>query len=446
MLMAVALVMTQCAGNKQWAEPPAWVSDRPNIPGYYTGIASANKIQHGEDAKNMARNRALSDISSQIRVVIESTSILNMTQYQGISGENFSENIKSVSSEDLEGYELIEEYENGTDVWVYFRLSEATYKRIRNERKKATLDIAGGYWQAANEAQANGRVAASLDFYVRALESMEKYWGELNQWTTPNQTTITLDRACLEGITQVLSSIEMTASASQVMLTYANRYSGELGCSVKFHGNPAAQVPVWSRYNKGTLPRTDLRETNADGVCSIELGQFEPGLASTEVRMEIRFEQLVPRIKESHVHELIKNLPTPSLTIPVYLRAPIVFIQGNERTKGQTNATNVLNNAIAQGLNAQGIEWVNDASAADLILELDADTREAGSAAGFYTVLLNATAVLKTSEGKPVLQQNLTDVKGVQLNWEAAHAEAYRKAQLEIQGVFLKKLIQALYR
>jgi hypothetical protein len=60
--------------------------------------------------------------------------------------------------------------------------------------------------------------------------------------------------------------------------------------------------------------------------------------------------------------------------------------------------------------------------------------------------MLNASAVLKTPDGRPVLQQNLEDVKGVQLNWEAAHAEAYRKAQLEIQGVFLNKLIQALYR
>jgi hypothetical protein len=117
-----------------------------------------------------------------------------------------------------------------------------------------------------------------------------------------------------------------------------------------------------------------------------------------------------------------------------------------ERVKGKEDGRQVLRNAIAQGLSSRGIDWVESRKAADLILELDADTREAGSAAGFFTVMLNASAVLKTPDGRPVLQQNLEDVKGVQLNWEAAHAEAYRKAQLEIQGSFLKKLIQALYQ
>jgi translation initiation factor 1 (eIF-1/SUI1) len=37
-------------------------------------------------------------------------------------------------------------------------------------------------------------------------------------------------------------------------------------------------------------------------------------------------------------------------------------------------------------------------------------------------------------------------VKGVQLNWAAAHGEAYRKAQVEIQGDFIQELLKSLYQ
>lgn len=447
-VMAVFLwsfVMSGCGGAQKWAEAPDWVAQRPSIPGYYIGVSSANKMQHGADASSTAKQRALADMAGQIRVVIESTSILHTTQFQGVAGQNFSERITSASAEDLEGYELIGTYENATDVWAYYQLSKATYERIRNERKMATLEVGGGFWTSAQNARAEGRVAAAIDFYIRALETMEAYWGELNEWQTPNGA-VALDRACLDGISQVLAELHLTPSETNVALSFADRYQGTLTCEVTFDGQPAPQVPVWSRFNRGTLPKTAALTTNSEGSCTFEVGQFEPGIKSSELRMEIRLDDLSPRLKDSPVQRLIQSLPTPVVTVPIALQTPTVFLETKERIKGQEAPNAVLKNAIAQGLNNRGIQWVNQAKDADMVLSLEADTREAGSASGFFTVMLSASAILKNEAGQPILQQNLTEVKGVQLSWEAAHAAAYRKAQVEIQGAFLKKLIQALYQ
>lgn len=444
-LIAWSFLLSGCGGSQKWAEAPDWVAQRPSIPGYYIGVSSANKMQHGADASSTAKQRALADMAGQIRVVIESTSILHTTQFQGVAGQNFSERITSASAEDLEGYELAGTYENATDVWAYYRLSKATYERIRNERKMATLEVAGGYWMSAQDARAEGRVAAAIDFYIRALESMETYWGELNEWQAPGGF-IALDRACLDGISQVLAGLQLRPAESNIELSFADRYQGTLQCEVAFEGEPVAQVPVWSRFNRGTLPKTAALTTNNEGRCTFEIGQFEPGVKASELRLEIRLDDLSPRLKDSPVQRLIQSLPTPAVTVPISLQTPTVFLQTTERVKGQPASNTVLKNAIAQGLNNRGIQWVERASDADMILSLEADTREAGSASGFFTVMLNATAVLKNNTGQPILQQNLSDVKGVQLSWEAAHAEAYRKAQIEIQGAFLKKLIKALYQ
>ena len=93
-----------------------------------------------------------------------------------------------------------------------------------------------------------------------------------------------------------------------------------------------------------------------------------------------------------------------------------------------------------------GIQWVNRAAEADLKLTLQADTRRGGSSSGFYTALLDAQIVLETIEGEAILQRNLQSVKGVQLNWAAAHGEAYRKAQVEIQRDFIQELLKSLYQ
>jgi hypothetical protein len=437
--------LSACGGTQKWANPPDWMLQRPTLSGYYIGVSSASKMQFGADADATAKKRALADMAGQIRVVIESTSILHTTQFQGVAGQNFSERISSASAEDLEEYELIGTYEDATDHWAYYRLSKATYERIRNQRKMATFEVAGGHWMSAENARAKGRVAAALDFYIRGLETLEDYWGELNEWSTPGGS-VALDRACLDGISQVLADLSLQPATSTLRLSFSDRYQGTLACQALFAGAQAAQIPVWSRYNRGTLPKTANLSTNSEGQCTFDIGQFEPGVKSAEMRLEIRMDDLSPRLKGSPVQGLIQGLPTPTVTVPITLETPTVHLNTVERINGKPSASSQLKNAIAQGLNARGIQWVERAADADMVLVLEADTREAGSASGFYTAMLNASAVLKNSEGQPILRQNLTDVKGVQLDWNKAHDAAYRKAQDEIEGAFLKKLIEALYQ
>ena len=444
-VVALLVGLSACGGTQKWADPPDWVVQRPTLSSYDIGVSSASKMQFGADADATAKKRALADMAGQIRVVIESTSILHTTQFQGVAGQNFAERISSASAEDLEEYELVGTYEDATDIWAYYRLNKATYERIRNERKMATLAVAGGHWMSAENARAEGRVAAALDFYIRGLETMEAYWGELNEWSTPGGS-VALDRACLDGISQVLADLSLQPGANTLRLSFSDRYQGTLACKALFAGVPAAQIPVWSRYNRGTLPKTASLSTNSEGQCTFDIGQFEPGVKSAEMRLEIRMNDLSPRLKDSPVERLIQGLPTPSVTVPIVLETPTVHLQTVERINGKPSASSQLKNAIAQGLNARGIQWVERAADADMVLELEADTREAGSASGFFTAMLNASAVLKNSEGQPILRQNLTDVKGVQLDWPKAHDAAYRKAQAEIEGAFLKKLIEALYQ
>lgn len=441
----IALLIAGCAGTNQWGEAPAWVNERPRISSDYIGIASAGKTPFDSDAFATAQKRALAELAGQIRVKIEASSILHTTQFQGIAGQNFEERIQSAATEDLEGYELVGRYENETEIWAYYRLNKATYQRILSERKAADLEIAGGHFESALAAQKQGNAALAMDGYIRCLEDLETHWGEVNLWQGTGGE-IALDRAARDGISRLMGDMHLEAQVDGIKLSFAERYRGTLVCTATLGNRPLSKVPIIWRYNRGTLPKSDSGKTNPSGEITIGLSQFEPGTRNSELKIELDLEHLAPRIAESSAKDLLQHLPVPSLSIPIQLTPPTIYFNTNEKQKGELRDQQLLLNSIAEGLSNQGVTWVQRKQEADLILTLESDTRDSGSGSGFYTAFLNATVVLKTPDGTPILQQNLNDIKGVHNSWETAHAEAYRKATLEIKGRFLRQLVNALYQ
>jgi hypothetical protein len=446
-LIWISLATFGCSGSKKLVEPiPDWVLNRPNIPGYYIGVASADKSSNPTNAAEVAQRQALSELAGQIRVKIEAKSVLHTTQFQGIAGQNFSEEIQSSSAEDLEGYERVGFYETEEEVWTYYRLSKLEYKRIRNERKSAAMDKAGGFWTSAVSFRENRDVAQALDRYIRGLEALQDYWGEVNLWENPSSKTITLDRACLDGISDLIGSLEILGLDEPLVLDFSSRYTGTANCQIELDGGSVGQLPLTWRYHRGTLPRKVDSATDGSGKSEVRLEEFDAGLNQTELRVSIGLESLMPQLDHSPAAALIRNLVVPEKTCVIELPSPVIQIISKERKNGRPTGNALLRDALAQGLNKQGLQWVENERNADLILVLETDTRQAGEASGFFTAMLDGSVVIRTRDGEPVVQQNLNNIKGVQLNWEAAHAAAYTKAQKEIQETFIKKLVESLYQ
>ena len=443
--LMLALVLGGCAGSNQWGETPEWINERPRLSSDYIGIASASKAQFDADAFGTAQQRALAELAGQIRVKIESSSILHTTQFQGITGQSFEERIKSAATEDLEGYELVGRYENETEIWAYYRLNKATYQRILEERKAADLAIAGGHFESALSSHKQGNIAMAIDGYIRCLEDLENHWGEINLWQT-SKGEIALDRAALDGISRMMSDIHLQTEKNQLALSFAGRYRGAIICKATLDNRHLSNIPVIWRYSRGTLPKSDRGQTNPAGEVTIGLSEFEPGTLHSELNIALDLDQLAPRIESSPARDFLTHLPVPALSIPIALTPPTIYFNTTEKTRGTKREQRLLRDAIAEGLSDQGVAWVESKKDADLILALDSDTRNGGSGSGFFTAFLNASVVLKAQDGTPILQQNLSDIKGVHNSWETAHAEAYRKATLEIKGRFLRQLVNALYQ
>jgi hypothetical protein len=411
-----ALAAAGCGAKKPAAVAlPVWVTARPSVPGYYIGIASASKEQHPFDAMDAAKKRALADLATEIRVRVESNSALQTSQHNDLVSQQFRQQISSTSAENLEGYELVGSHEDGREAWVYYRLSRSTWERILAERRAAAAEVAGGFYTSGLAARGSRDAVAAVDRCYRCLAALAPFAGETMLWRDAGGAEVALDRACLDAVTGLLAGVSLKPAATAVELVPAAGYRGSLDVQVFLDGAAAPNFPVVARYHRGTLPRRLELTTDANGVVAVPLDGFDPGTRAAELRVSVDLDRLLPRPGGGVDVPALRNLPAPEVTVPVRLTAPTVALTEDVRT-------------------------------ADLRITIEADTREAGSGSGFFTATLDASVVIRGADNAVLLQRNLERVKGVQLNFESASAEAYRKAGQELRGTFLDELLKSLYR
>lgn len=451
LMFAIAILAAGCGGARNLqATAPEWVTNLPVDPGSYLGIASAPKASYPGRAMEVAKERALGDLARTISVKVASTSSLNTLQQDDLIRSSFREQSQSTSDADLEGYELVGTFESDTECWAYYRLSRARWAQIVAARKAAATEVALGFYDSAREAVRQGDPITAIDRYLRGMEALRPFWGELNEGTTAAGERIVVDRACLDGITSLIAGLRLEPAAESVELTFGGGFGADLAIQAFSNDRAVANLPLSYRYNRGTLPRTGTMTTNPDGLITIPLRGFEPQLNSSNVRVDIR---LADALSDGHLEgaaAMLEGLALPSVDIPIRITKPSVCIESRESMYGSPLGANRLGvaDAVAEALHQQGMQLTESCTDADLLLEIESDTERNGAApGGFHTAYLNARVrVVNNRTGDLILQKNLDRVKGVQLDWDAAGIAAYDKAAREIKGRFINDLVESLYR
>src|SRR4051812_32781101 len=127
---------------------PNWVSSRPNNGFKYTGIGFADKSKGGNYQMDAKKN-ALYDLASEIKVDISSNSVLYTVQNNNTFNENFNSLISLSNSDNIEGYTLVDSYENERQYWVYYQLDKQEYADRKAEKKKQTISKAANLISAS---------------------------------------------------------------------------------------------------------------------------------------------------------------------------------------------------------------------------------------------------------------------------------------------------------
>lgn len=174
---------------------PSWVSSRPNSGFKYVGIGFADKSKTSSYAIEAKKN-ALYDLTSEIKVDISSNSVIYTVQNNKTFNENYNSLIKMTNSENIEGYQQVDTYENDKQYWVYYVLDKAEYAKQKEQKKQQTITKASNLIASAYTDEQNQDFSSSLKKRIQAFGVLTPYLNE----------EINFDPAQTKGLKNILTS------------------------------------------------------------------------------------------------------------------------------------------------------------------------------------------------------------------------------------------------
>ncbi|MDZ7650574.1 MAG: LPP20 family lipoprotein [Cytophagales bacterium] len=104
---------------------PDWLTSKPIQPSYYIGIGHSVKDGTNNYLQS-AKNSALEDLVSEIKVNISSTSVLSMIDANKEFQERYEQIIKTTVADEIQEYEQVDSWEDERNYWRLLSVIQAT--------------------------------------------------------------------------------------------------------------------------------------------------------------------------------------------------------------------------------------------------------------------------------------------------------------------------------
>lgn len=424
---------------------PSWLKDQPYRDGYYTGIGHSLK-DGSNNYIQAAKKSALDDLASQIKVNVASTSILSFFETDLKMREEYEQIIKTTAADELQEFELVDAFEDGTNYWVYYQLSISRYRQIKEEQKRNATVLATDYYKKGLDAEQAGQRLQAISFYFQAFRSIEKYLGEAIR-VTVGEREMLLVNEIYASIQKQLQKITLQVDPSEVPVNRRLAQSEIKVVAKAFFedGSPAAGLSLIASFEKGEGEIFPDYKTNEAGETRILITRISSMETEQRVRVKVNVDVL-SGTGNSPVYALIsKTFNVPGAPVLLKVQRPLVFLTSEERSLGYPKSNDQISNKLKNLLVNNGFEFTNDKQAADLWFDIRADS-ERGSISGsiYITYLTGVIKVTAMKESKEIYATTLDRVKGYGLDYDKSSVDAYNKALEALEGERIKEILNTV--
>lgn len=454
-IVLISVLLLMACGDKRKAvegprtavlepERPSWVRARPLSSAYYIGVGLANKAR--ADHQETAKQNALNDLASEISVVVEGNSLLSTLDRTSRFDESYTSTIRTRTSEQLEGFEVVDSWENASEYWIYYRLSRSEHARIKAERKARAIGTATDLLARSRQSLIAGDMRGAFDQDIRALMAMRDYWGE-NDLVEIDGRQVPLANEIFADLQRLTSGLRFAILPERCLLAYADGFKRELLISAKHVNNGTTrdlvQLPVVITYPGHAGRVTELKSTDGSGQTRTTIQRIAADVVSPEVLVRLDMDALVSKeLDAALVRPLVASLTVPEKRAPIDLQMPRVFMRSNETNLGQPVNDAGIGVVVREELTRRGFRFVERENDCDLVLDLTSTTRKGGESNGFHTVFLDVIYTFRDRKsGDTVHEGGRQGVKGVQLDYPRAGMEAYKRANQEVRNELVPAML-----
>tara|TARA_R110001583_G_scaffold61505_1_gene181640 strand:- start:611 stop:2002 length:1392 start_codon:yes stop_codon:yes gene_type:complete len=433
--------------------PPKWVKNRPISSEYYIGISVVKKGM--ENYMQLAKNKALRDLASQISINISSNSVLH--QFEDNTGfkEEFESQVKTSLVQELEGYELVASWNNrrGKEYWEYYRLSKKQYALLQRIKLNKAKKLAQSYFEEAKEYEAKLNLVQALSYYSKSIVALKEHLDQdLSVMTF--EGSVNLGTEIYKRIQDIYSKtqfvpvnkhikIEISTSVKDPFLVKANWASGE-------GEKELVNLPITFDFITGGGILNKKVNTDEFGYASSQLTRVTSKQKLQKVEAALDLSSILKHDDEDY--ELIRMFLTPDLapkcSIILNVERLKAYMLFSEKIFGEDSRRSILKNAIKKELSENFFSFTEDKDSANVILDVKTNVTKGAIKEGrnykVHIVYLDCFfSLTDVKSGFEIFNDAIYEVKGMKpISYNYAVKEAYEQAVEEIHNTIVPKLNQ----
>lgn len=297
---------------------PDWVKQRPVSSLYYIGIGRASKAE--KDYERLAKQKALEDLASELKVQVSSNSLLRTLEAQGGDIDSrFEETVQLSVCEEMEKFHLAGTWQDEREYWVYYELSVIDYGEYTTRRRQEAIARGYDFWLKGKSALDAGEPMTALEFWVKGLQVVQPVVNEELRCSHEGQQ---IDVACeLYGsVKNIFTGVVLKADSSSVTARAWRPVERPVVLKLSRQGTPLKNVPLKAVFVRGDGRLGEEIRTDATGETKLYVENVTASLPRQQLKVTIAdaaFRPLAKGVFREMVGEVLASAPQTIIDINV---------------------------------------------------------------------------------------------------------------------------------
>lgn len=393
-------------------ERPDWVKNRPVNTLFYIGIGRALKSE--TDYQQRAKQNALSDLVSEIRVEVSSNSLLQQLDNGQQVKSAFEENIRLQAKQDIERFQLVDSWENDTEYWVYYELNKFDYEEYMEKRRQQVIRQGFDCWCKGREALQNGDLTMAAEMFMKGLDALQPCMNE-ELICDYEGKKIDIGNELYASMKGVFNGISIVPSVSSVKGRAFQGISEPVIIRVNRENIPLRNLKLEYKFAAGAGRLSENPMTDERGEARLYVQNISSKLARQEIHVLVNqalFRKYKDTVYAGMLQHVSDNLPMGVIYIDLEQTAV------NALLKTKTGSNENVVRAVRSLLTNNYFNIVTDPASADITVDVSSTFRKGGDVQGemydfteyFSGVNVN---IVNNHNRSALLNYNIEDLKTV---------------------------------
>ena len=439
-----------CGGSKKtqkelFPPKPEWVKSRPSSQTYYYGIGAARKTLDANQYTQTARQNALADMAGEISISISSNSVIHAFESNLNFSEDFTSTIRAQAQQDLEGYEMVDSWEDAENYWYYYKLSKARYQEIKEKRRADAITQSLQFFSSALKSRTQGDIRLAIVQFIKALAPIKPYFSEPLPVDFNNEQ-IYLGNEIFKELASTINQLEITPVNKNITVKPGSEVPAtQLQFMAKFQ--PAGlvrSIPLLASYSEKPI-RNNKQQTSDNGIAEFNIDVVRSKNSVETFSATLNIDDFLSEAgADPLIRKLVKRFRLPSAAMVLNVSKVNLAIIVKETILGEAQIPPLLEESFKRKSIDAGFVTTSDSQNADYIVTIIAVANPLQETGQYKNVSVEGSIEVKNKSGHSIYSKSLEGFNGRHFNYKQAANEAFREVCRKFENSYFREIQEAI--